>query len=133
MRSAFVRRYARLIEFGGIGLAAPQIGLSLKLFVMQVNLPRIVVNPIFSPADEETVKDFEGCLSFPGLRLKIKRHKRINVQYQNERGDTIIETLTGLESRCFQHEYDHIDGVCIDNRASKVDLRIAQSKIKSVI
>jgi len=111
----------RMLEFmraqGGIGLAAPQIGISKRVFVMQIDrLAAFCFNPeIVSSSDERMIFD-EGCLSFPGEQLSISRPKHIEVRYQNYAGEWTTSRLSGLASICFQHELDHLDGIVFHNR-----------------
>ena len=104
-------------EKKGIGLAAPQIGMSRRLFVMSVNgHDRMCFNPEildFSPDQTEMV---EGCLSFSGKSCIIKRASKIAVRYQNYRGVWYNESMEGLMARCFQHELDHLDGIVMQDR-----------------
>lgn len=110
-----------LLEFmiaeNGIGLAAPQVGISLRVFVMKIGLKTWCC---FNPEITELGNDFtnfdEGCLSFPGDLCTISRADTIKVVYQTASGDTMEEELSGLTSRCFQHELDHLDGVTMHTR-----------------
>lgn len=111
----------------GIGLAAPQVGLSLRLFVMKIDNEDIVcVNPkIIAKTEEREVRN-EGCLSFPNLNLKIKRSSEVFVSYNNIDGTELQRTFTSLAGRCFLHEFDHLDGVTFDSRASRLTLQMAK-------
>lgn len=110
-----------MVEFmkdkNGIGLAAPQIGRSLRVFVMEVHgRQRRCFNPeIIKKSDVLTDFD-EGCLSFSGQSCKISRPDTIIVRYQDYKGDWTETNLVGLESRCFQHELDHLDGITMWDR-----------------
>lgn len=112
----------RMLEFmtaqQGIGLAAPQIGISKRLFVMRIgNLPYICFNPEITEFSEELYTYEEGCLSYPNEFLNITRPKQIKGRYQNHRGDwTGFEFNGGLISVCFQHELDHLDGIVMHDR-----------------
>ena len=111
--------YAFMKKNGGIGLAANQVGLRDSVFVMEVNgVRRNVFNPSILIKNEEQEMGTEGCLSFPDEQVDVERFKEINVQYLDENGNEVSETLTGLESRCFQHEYDHLSGVTMHDRVS---------------
>jgi peptide deformylase len=118
----------------GIGLAANQVGLEKRIFVMGSDdipgFPQslVAINPKIFSATEETVLGQEGCLSFPDVWLQIKRPKSVIVKYQNVKGDLVTEELTGLASRCFQHEYDHLDGVCFIDKVSRMKLELALKK-----
>ena len=72
----------------------------------------------------------EGCLSYPGLWLNIKRPKKIIAEWQSSKGDTITAELDGLIARCFQHEYDHLDGVCFVDKVSQMKLQLAMKKLR---
>jgi len=101
----------------GIGLAAPQTGISKRIFVMSVHgRDRACFNPkIIKKSDVLTDFD-EGCLSFPGEQCTIKRPDWVEVIYQEYDGTSVIDMLVGLEARCFQHELDHLDGITMHDR-----------------
>jgi len=125
---------ACMIENGGIGLAANQIGITKRIFVMgsyqisEFPEPFAVFNPVILEASKELVTDQEGCLSFPGLYLTVKRPKVILVQYQNSKGELCQSELDGYISKCFQHELDHLNGVCFIDRVSQMKLQLAVRK-----
>jgi len=103
----------------GIGLAAIQVGYPLRMFVMDVNRsfehPQIFINPEIIKKSQESLTDFEGCLSAPGKRGEVKRYIRITLKYQDEKGEEIVKTFYNLAARCIQHEMDHLEGkLCID-------------------
>lgn len=121
-----------MIRQGGLGLAANQCGLRYNLFVMGTGsqFMEVVVNPrILRKVGEE--KDQEGCLSFPGLFLKIKRATQIEVEYEDINGVTKKVTYDGLSARVFQHEFDHLQGVKFTELVSKVEVGMAKEKVKS--
>ena len=94
----------------GIGLAAPQVGISKRVIVLDVgDGPIRMVNPKIVEVEGELV-GLEGCLSIPGLFGDVQRHSRIVVKGQDEAGRTFRVQAEGLLSRCFQHEIDHLDG-----------------------
>jgi peptide deformylase len=101
----------------GIGLAANQVGERIRVFVMCIDGHSLAC---FNPEvvqDYNDLVDFdEGCLSFPGETCIIKRPDTIDVRYYNVSGVEIRETLTGLASRCFQHELDHLNGITMHDR-----------------
>lgn len=101
----------------GIGLAAPQIGISKRVFVMEIeNMIRACFNPEILELSQNTLEFDEGCLSFKGDSCTITRPAEISVRYQNYRGDWYTERLSGLGARCFQHEIDHLDGITMWDR-----------------
>ena len=103
----------------GIGLAAPQVGVLKRIIVVQAEKgPQIFINPKIIKKSRETLIEEEGCLSFPGLFLKIKRAKEVEVEALNENGEKIFLKAEGLPARIFQHEIDHLDGVLFIDRLS---------------
>jgi len=109
-------------EEQGIGLAAPQVGVSKRVIVVQTDLEgrRILalVNPKIIKKSQEKEKDEEGCLSFPGIFLEIKRAKEVEVEGLDIKREKIKLKAKGLLARVFQHEIDHLDGVLFIDRIS---------------
>jgi peptide deformylase len=106
----------------GVGLSATQCGLRKRLFVMEINNKvRHCFNPeILDDTQGNMVSMDEGCLSFPGQKVTLVRPSEIQVKYENHLGQVIEETLTGLESRCFQHELDHLNGITMIKRKNNM-------------
>jgi peptide deformylase len=101
----------------GIGLAAPQCGLSQRVFVMCVDgMKRACFNPEILEKSENIDYYDEGCLSFIGESCKILRPTDIKVRYFDCDGKEIVAQMSGLEARCFQHELDHLDGITMHDR-----------------
>lgn len=103
----------------GVGLAAPQVGILKRVIVLETGKGIVgFVNPkiISKSQDKETQE--EGCLCLPGLFLKIKRAKEVEVEAQNEAGQSVRIKAQGLLARIFQHEIDHLDGILITDRVS---------------
>jgi peptide deformylase len=127
-----------MIEANGIGLAANQIGIVKRVFVMGSNnisgfpAPFAVFNPRIVEASTEMITDQEGCLSYPGLFLTVKRPSWIVAEYQNAKGDTIEARFDGYLSKCFQHELDHLDGVCFVDKVSPLKLNLAMKKLRKI-
>jgi peptide deformylase len=117
-----------LEDAGGVGLAAPQVFHSLRLFIYRVPASRAengrevpltaVINPVITPLDGGIVLGWEGCLSIPGLRAAVPRHARIRLTGLNVEGEPIDAELSGLEARVVQHETDHLDGIMYPMRMS---------------
>ena len=106
-----------MIQENGIGLAATQIGIAKRLFVMSVHgRDRICFNPEIIESSDVLIEFAEGCLSFPGDQCTIKRPDTIIVRYQDAAGNWIEDNLVGLEARCFQHELDHLDGITMHDK-----------------
>jgi peptide deformylase len=127
--------FATMYEAGGVGLAAPQVGISQRLFVMDVpdeegnSRKQEFINPEIIHVEGEQTGD-EGCLSFPGLYQTIQREMRVIVRAQDVNGDTFEQDLTDLAARCVLHETDHCDGIVFLDRISPLKRELAKSKIK---
>jgi peptide deformylase len=119
----------------GIGLAANQIGITKRVFVIgSYNIegfpqPFALFNPKILEASEEQLIDKEGCLSYPDLWLSVKRPAVIKVEYQDSKGNTHEAAMSGLIARCFQHELDHLDGICFVDKVSQMKLQLAMKKL----
>jgi peptide deformylase len=109
-----------LEQNNGLGLAAPQVGKSLRLCVIKLaGKTHILINPkIKSKSWRKTVQE-EGCLSFPGEFIPIKRSVTVKVKAQNRSGKTILISAEGLLSRALQHEIDHLDGILFIDKLPK--------------
>lgn len=107
-----------MINAGGIGLACPQVGKAIRMFIMWIDeekdsMPTIVINPMIIAKSEKRSSFEEGCLSFPGQTHEIYRPAEIEVKYFDQNQKEIIRGYDGLYATCFQHEFDHINGVTI--------------------
>ena len=115
---------------GGIGLAAPQVQINKSLFVISIEGDRrVFINPQILSTSENLTVEPEGCLSLPGLELKITRPDKVTASWQNEDGTIQVSDLEGLWARCWLHEYDHLQGIVIADRVSKLALDIAKRKL----
>lgn len=114
----------------GIGLAAQQVGLLKRVFVMRTKDGREfgVFNPAIIEVNNERELGEEGCLSFPDLWLKVERSKSLIAKYLDNMGQERIIQLEGLDARCFLHELDHLDGVCFTDGLSPLKLSMAIKK-----
>lgn len=121
----------RMLASKGIGLAAPQCGVMKNIFIL--GSPRqilVCINPMIITVSEEREMEIEGCLSFPNLWLKIKRPKSCVVKFQNVDGTITERELSGLMSRVFLHELDHLYGVTFDEKSASLSLKWAKEKRK---
>ncbi len=123
----FEHDYIKLmLDEKGMGLAANQVGITKRFFAMghetfdTFQKHAIIWNPTIINFSEDKVVDVEGCLSFKGVWLKVKRPKTVEVQYETREGKTKFAKLDGMESKCFQHELDHLDGITFNKRVSKL-------------
>lgn len=124
----------------GVGLAAPQIGLSLRLFVVDLTayadedpslagFKKVFVNPGIYEVSEEVLTEEEGCLSLPGIREEVTRPATIRVRYQDEHGATHDEQFTGYPARVIQHEYDHLQSKVFTDRLSPLRKTLVRGKL----
>jgi peptide deformylase len=117
----------------GVGLAAPQLGLSQRLLVYRVgpDAPLItLVNPRVEWASEDIEKLDEGCLSIPGITVDVDRPVHVRVRAQDEEGEERLVEASGLEARVIQHEIDHLDGVLILDRTSRDERKRALRELR---
>jgi peptide deformylase len=117
---------------GGIGLAANQVGIRARVFVMghasNPLLGRAFFNPVIINSTEKIEDLEEGCLSFPGIFVKIKRPSAIQAQWQNARGEREQGEFRGYDCKCFLHEFDHLEGIVYQDRISALKWAVAQKK-----
>ena len=119
----------------GIGLAAPQVGLLHRVFVLDVlpedapRLKRAFVNPVIVKREGSVVAE-EGCLSIPGIRHDVKRAERVIVEAMDETGAPFRMEAEGLVARAIQHETDHLDGVLFVDRLSAIQRKLLVGKLK---
>jgi peptide deformylase len=109
-----------MYENNGLGLAANQVGTPYRIFAMRAAPENFVCfNPKIVQQSEQTVTLEEGCLTYPGLIVKIKRPEFIRVRFQTPNGDTLTKQFIGMSARVFQHEIDHLDGIRFYDKANK--------------
>ena len=132
-----VDMFETMEEAGGVGLAAPQVGVSRRLFVMDVpvgdgeRVRRALINPEIISVEGEQVGD-EGCLSFPGLYQVVKREMRVIARAKNLKGEEFELDVANLAARCVLHETDHCDGIVFLDRMSPLKRDLAKRKIKTL-
>ena len=119
---------------GGVGLAAPQIGVSKRVFVCDDGngVVRKVINPIVVPLTEETQEFEEGCLSVPGIYKKVERPKRVLLKYLNENGEEVEEIAENFLAVVVQHENDHLDGILFVEKISPMAKRLIAKKLANM-
>lgn len=133
LRGTIQNMLALMYKEEAVGLAAPQVGLPWRLFVMDVseelNTPLCFINPTIVDKQGDCDSD-EGCLSLPGLYVKVKRASSITVNYQDESGHLCSYTAEGLASRAIQHEIDHLNGIVFLDHLSKLKRMMAIKKLQ---
>ncbi len=115
----------------GIGLAAPQVGIPLRVFVYDVREPEVEPGVLINPRLVEaggTVRDTEGCLSIPGLNETVERYAEVVVEGLDREGREVRIEATDLLSRCLQHENDHLDGILFIDRLSPLKRKLLLNK-----
>jgi peptide deformylase len=128
----------------GIGLAAPQIGRSIQLIVIDASplandyaeckgFKRVMINPEIEEKSEETISQDEGCLSFPGIHEKVTRAAQIRVKYRDEYFEEKEETLNNFAARAVQHECDHLDGRLFIDSISQIRKHLNRGKLNNII
>jgi peptide deformylase len=127
----------------GVGLAAPQVGKSLRLFVIDGkpfeedekelgNFKKVFINAQVVDEEGEKWVFNEGCLSIPGIREDISRHEHVHLRYMDEHFKERTETFTGLSARIIQHEYDHIEGILFTDKISSLKKRLIKGKLNDI-
>ena len=111
----------------GLGLSANQVGIDAKVFVMGTDDEnrKNIFNPQVISVSKETELAKEGCLSYPGLWLSVKRPKEVTLSYQTVDGTHVVETFIGLQARIAQHEFDHMEGLNFSDHVSQLKLDMA--------
>jgi peptide deformylase len=128
----------------GVGLAAPQVGLSLRLIVLDGNpvakdyaeckgFRRVMVNPVIEEYSDEEVSLEEGCLSLPGIHEKVARAARIRVTYADENEEMHSETVEGFAARIVQHECEHLNGIVFIDNIPPIRRRLNKGKLNHII
>ena len=121
-----------MFDFQGVGIAAPQVGDSLRVIAFMPLIhetdypmpPRILINPVIYDYSKNYIEDWEGCLSLPGQMVKIYRPLWVDVHAQDEEGNEFEERFEHLAARIVQHEINHLDGVLIDKYISNNNLKL---------
>lgn len=142
--------YETMYNAYGVGLAAPQIGLPIRLFL--VDTSPFAEDPDLSPEEQESLKDFkrtfinaeitneegdewafnEGCLSIPDVREDVFRKPKITISYVDENFEPHTEIFEGLIARVIQHEYDHIEGILFTDKLSSLKKRLIKGKLSNI-
>lgn len=128
----------------GVGLAAPQVGLSLRLLVIDADVlgddfpeckgfKRAMINPDIKESSDDTVAMEEGCLSFPGVHEKVSRSKKIRITYLDEELNEREEELSDFAARIVQHECEHLEGGVFMDNVSAIRKQLNKSKLNNII
>ncbi len=139
-----------MYKASGVGLAAPQVGLPIRLFIIDATpfsddedltkeeqevldgFKKIFINAVMEEETGDAWAFNEGCLSIPDIREDVNRKETITITYQDEHFKTHTETFTGLPARIIQHEYDHIEGVLFTDKLSSLKKRLLKSRLEKI-
>jgi peptide deformylase len=121
-----------MLHHNGIGISANQCGLSHRVFVLLGTDIIPCFNPKIVDVSTETIVLEEGCLTYPGLWVKVKRPKKIKVRYTVPNAETVTQVFDGITARAFQHELDHLDGVVHIHKASTLHREQAMTRWKKL-
>ena len=135
--------YETMYHCSGVGLAAPQINIPIRLFVVDgapfseddsqlLNFKKVFINPVMVNEKGEVWKFNEGCLSIPGIREDVERKPEIRIRYSDENFNEQEESFTGIAARIIQHEYDHIEGILFTDRLSPFKRQILKGKLADI-
>jgi peptide deformylase len=137
LKPLFENMEETMIAAKGVGLAAPQIGISRQIAIMNPepeDSTKLIkmINPRIVASSKETVKIDEGCLSVPGVRGDVERPERVTVAYQDEKGKEHTLEAEGLLARIVQHELDHLNGVLFIDRLSFAKRSLIKAKLRNL-
>lgn len=135
--------YETMYASSGVGLAAPQINLSIRLFVVDASpfedeqpelkgFRKAFINPVMVDETGKPWKFNEGCLSIPGIREDVERHPEIHLHYFDEDFKEYKETFSGIIARIIQHEYDHLEGILFIDRLTPLRKRLIKGKLNDI-
>jgi peptide deformylase len=127
----------------GLGLAAPQIGKSIRIFVIDATpvsedepelagFKKVFINPHITERSADLVPMSEGCLSIPNLREEVERESRVKINYYDEEWEYHDDVFEGYKARIIQHEYDHLDGILFTDKISPIRKRLIKSKLTAI-
>jgi peptide deformylase len=143
LKSLVSDMFDTMYKSDGMGLAAPQIGKSVRIFVVDAtslaeedpdlkDFKKAFFNPKLELLGEETIVMNEGCLSLPKLREDVNRHNKVRIKYYDESWNYFEEEYEGLKARVIQHEYDHLDGIMFIDRINPLRKKLLKGKLNDI-
>jgi peptide deformylase len=143
LKSLVSDMFDTMYKSDGMGLAAPQIGKSVRIFVVDAtslaeedpdlkDFKKAFFNPKLELLGEETIVMNEGCLSLPKLREDVNRHNKVRIKYYDENWNYFEEEYEGLKARVIQHEYDHLDGIMFIDRINPLRKKLLKGKLNDI-
>lgn len=144
LKELIANMFETMYNADGIGLAAPQIGLDIRLFIVDLSplaedepkydgFKKVFINARIVEESGELVKLEEGCLSIPGIHESVERQERIRIQYLDENFVEHDEVYDDFFARCIQHEYDHIEGILFIDKISGIRKQLIKTKLNNLI
>lgn len=150
LKALIANMYETMYGASGVGLAAPQVGLAIRMFLVDTspfaqdedftaeeqeqlkNFKKTFINPIILEEEGDEWAFNEGCLSIPDVREDVFRQQKIKIQYQDEDFKTYNEEYDGLIARVIQHEYDHVEGILFTDKLSSFKKRLLKGKLQNI-
>lgn len=151
LKEIIANMYDTMYNAYGVGLAAPQVGLAIRLFIVDTNpfsddedlskeeqeqlknFKKTFINPVITKEEGEEWGFNEGCLSIPEVREDVYRHERITIEYYDEAFTKHTDVYDGLIARVIQHEYDHIEGILFTDRISTLKKTLIKKKLQNIM
>lgn len=144
LKELVANMFETMYKSDGVGLAAPQIGLPIRLIVIDttpavddfpecVDFRRVLINVRILEQNEELISLEEGCLSLPGIHEKVSRPAQVRIRYFDENFEEREETVTGYNARAVQHEYDHLEGKLFIDHISPIRKQLIKSKLNAIV
>lgn len=149
LKTLITDMFETMYHAAGVGLAAPQIGKSIRLFIVDassfaedeeateeekklINYKKVFINPVITKEEGEQWGFNEGCLSIPGIREEVFRKEKITIEYLDENFKPVKETVDGIAARIIQHEYDHIEGILFVDKISLLRKQMIKRKLDEI-
>jgi peptide deformylase len=142
LQELIANMYETMYGAKGIGLAAPQVGLSIRLFIVDASsfeddeqlreFKKVFINPVIKSESGNDWEFNEGCLSIPDIREDVERKEKIVISYLDEQFRPAEETYEGIAARIIQHEYDHIEGKLFTDRLSPLKKQLLKKKLEAI-
>lgn len=141
LKELIANMYETMYDSRGVGLAAPQIGLSIRLFITDgapfeeeevEDFKEVFINPVIHEEEGHLWKFNEGCLSIPHIREDVQRKPIVHIEYYDADWKLKKTTFSGLSARIIQHEYDHLEGVLFTDRISPLRRRLLKNKLNDI-
>ena len=144
LNTLITNMYDTMYKAEGVGLAAPQVGLAIRLLVIDLVAFKeddpelgafkvVMINPTILERSEEEVTLEEGCLSIPGVHENVSRSEHIKIKYQDASFNEYTEEFNGYKARVIQHEYDHLEGHLFTDRVSPIRRQLLKSRLTSIV